>query len=164
MQSKVEDGLSKIQGGLQQGKERIRQSQELKKLSHDVQTATAKKAQLLYQMGEKLYGEIRSGTSDGSEYEKSVNQLIQQDKLICQLNEEMQKLQNANSEQTCECGSVVHEDDKFCGSCGKEVIRKREFTEDEMIACPSCDTNIPDESEYCKCCGMKLSTAAQLAT
>jgi len=162
MQSKVEDGLSKLQGGLQQGKERFRQSQEYKKLSQDVQAATVKKGELLFQIGEKVYGQIRAGETFNNDYESFVEQLIQQDKQIHQLNEEIEKINQANDQQTCECGGVVQDDDKFCGSCGKEVIHKKVLSEEEMVTCPSCETTIPYDAQFCKCCGVKNTNVASV--
>jgi predicted amidophosphoribosyltransferase len=57
------------------------------------------------------------------------------------------------------CGAIIYEGDKFCGSCGAPVNNqaiKQEATKADTIICPNCGKEIPKDSKFCPECGFPL--------
>ncbi|MGN1201588.1 MAG: SPFH domain-containing protein [Candidatus Caccovivens sp.] len=64
------------------------------------------------------------------------------------LNQQYKQLKKTDNFVCRECGAVLHENDKFCSSCGKRVeIGKK---------CPNCFTENADDAKFCSSCGQKL--------
>ena len=157
LQSKMGEGLSKLQGGIEQGKNKLKTSQEVNKLKIKIQDTSVKKAELLINLGQTAYQLIREGKITDKQLIDLAQPMIGFDQVIYQANKTIAELTEDNSKQyVCECGAPISPADKFCGSCGKKVV----IEEPEQIAltnCPSCEEEMPEDTKYCGSCGTKLA-------
>ncbi|UCZ52729.1 zinc ribbon domain-containing protein [Bacillus shivajii] len=160
LQSKMGEGLSKLQGGIEQGKQKLQTAQQIHKLKQEQQKITNEKADLLLQLGEEVYRNIRRGDNEKTPYENQVNSIVERDHSLYQLGLQVEELQAQQEEHRCECGSAVQETDKFCGSCGKEVQQPSAENDEEQKVCPTCETENNGSHAFCVCCGMKFVSAA----
>ncbi|MDX5679627.1 zinc ribbon domain-containing protein, partial [Clostridioides difficile] len=69
-------------------------------------------------------------------------------------NMEINEMEMAESNVTCECGYVGNVNDKYCAECGKKFELENEC--DDFIICGYCESEIDTEAEFCPCCGRKI--------
>jgi hypothetical protein len=157
IQTKLGDGLSMLKGGIEQGKQKLQQVQEVSELRKKVKEASQKKTKILLDMGQQVSLLIREGTLRHEGLERLTDSLVQLDPIIYRSNLKIQEISEKSSDTiSCECGAPIQSGDKFCGSCGKKtVVPNVELTE-ERISCPSCQEQFPITSKYCSCCGTRM--------
>jgi NADH pyrophosphatase NudC (nudix superfamily) len=156
VQQKLGDGLSKLQSGIEQGKQKLQLAQEISRLKRSTQDALQQKAKLMLELGELTYFKLRTGAFHDEELLNYFNKTIELDRLIYQnANKihELTKEEKANNQ--CECGTMIQENAKFCGSCGRPVREETPVYVD-LIRCATCDEEIPSHSTYCRCCGTRV--------
>ncbi|MGC8979750.1 zinc ribbon domain-containing protein [Caldisericum sp.] len=56
------------------------------------------------------------------------------------------------------CGAIIYEGDKFCGSCGAPVNIEVPQKSIDKIICPNCGKEIPADSKFCPECGFPLES------
>lgn len=155
LQTKIGGGISKLQDGLQQGKNKLQTAQEVSQLRKAASDAATNRAKIIRQLGEIAYRLVRKGDVQHSELNEQAERIIQYDLELYQANKELElQLRRESNGQTCECGATVSEEDTFCGSCGNKV-QVPEPTPVSTVPCTSCQENIPEGAQFCGCCGTK---------
>ncbi|MBH9968185.1 double zinc ribbon domain-containing protein [[Bacillus] enclensis] len=154
-QTKIGGGLNKLQGSLQQGKQKLQTAQETSQYRKVVSDEAQKRVQLIIDLGELAYLKVRSNQLDDDEMRKSVEAIVSHDKEVFKAKKMISLLtaRSANSE-TCSCGSPITSDMKYCGSCGQKVEIMPESSEAER-ECGYCEQMIPVSAQFCTCCGRK---------
>lgn len=157
LQSKLGGGLNKIQDSLQQGKQKLQTVQEISQQKKIIQDASSKRALLLIQAGEEVYRKVRNGDIQNEELKERFNLLIELDQRIYGAQQMITSLNQANSDSmSCTgCGSAVTANDKFCGSCGTQVVIPNSEELDTKV-CHTCDQSVPANTQFCNCCGTKF--------
>ncbi|MED2975026.1 zinc ribbon domain-containing protein [Fictibacillus sp. B-59209] len=157
LQAKLGDGLTKIQGSLQQGKQKLHTAQEVGQLRKTGAEASAKRLELIVGLGEEVYSLIRKGEFVPAHLSRMAEEIQVQDTAIFQVNRTIEELNRKNTDggYSCSCGAPVSSADKFCGSCGKPVVIPNQNSEQYTLQCRTCSEMIPSGSEYCGCCGNK---------
>jgi len=56
------------------------------------------------------------------------------------------------------CGGVIYEGDKFCGSCGAPVNIEVPQKSIDKIICPNCGKEVPAGSKFCPECGFPFKS------
>lgn len=158
LQSRLGEGLSKVQGGIEQGKLKLQVLQDINMFKKAVGDASVRKSMLLIEMGQMTYGRLRS--NDGPEEDRKVvtmaQEIVELDKKIYAASKRIRELsQPVSNGVSCPCGAVNGETDNFCGGCGKQIDRAPVLDESNMCICTSCDSSIPLEANFCPCCGSK---------
>jgi hypothetical protein len=157
IQTKLGDGLSMLKGGIEQGKQKLQQVQEISELRKKVKEANQKKTKILLDMGQQVSLLIREGTLRHEGLARLTESLVQLDPIIYRSNLKIQEIsEKSNGSISCECGAPIQPDDKFCGACGKKTAVPKVETTTELISCPSCQEQFPVTSKYCSCCGTRL--------
>lgn len=157
LQGQFQKGLSSVQKGLKEGKDKIQATQELMSLKLKVSEKEAQRSKLIGDIGEIAYMKIRKGDIDSADFNQIIEQLKEADKYIynnLKVIEEKTKVQNQGT--MCECGTSISSSDKFCVSCGKKVETVTAEILVENITCTNCEENIQSNSSFCNCCGHKI--------
>lgn len=158
IQSKLGDGLSMLKGGIEQGKQKLQQVQEISELRKKAKEATQKKTKILLDMGQQVSLLIREGQLRHAGLERLSESLVQLEPIIYRSNLKIQEIsEKSNGHISCECGTPIQANDKFCGNCGKKTVILEAVPTIERVACPSCQEQFPITSIYCSCCGTRLS-------
>lgn len=157
LQSKLGEGLSKIQGGLEQSKQKLQVTQEISKLKRSLNELSMEKSKVLLKLGQLTYHKLRSKELSDEELQSIAASIIQLDKEIYQLSKKITQLSKSDQDQlTCSnCGTQNGLNDKFCGGCGAKVEVKPALNEANGSDCMECGELVPDEAKYCPCCGMR---------
>lgn len=157
IQSKFGEGLSKIQEGIDQGKQKLQVTQEINQLRRGMKEAVSEKGRYISELGLLAHQYIREGQLSDPKFLELAEKVLEKDREIYRNQAMITELtKNNNDKVLCECGAALKPTDKFCGSCGKEVAAKME-NELETIECSNCNENVPVDAKYCGCCGMKIS-------
>ncbi|MCY9692061.1 zinc ribbon domain-containing protein [Paenibacillus alginolyticus] len=157
IQTKLGDGLSMLKGGIQQGKQKLQQVQEISELRKKVKDANLKKTKILLDMGQQAFQLVREGSLQDEKIKKLSEAIVQLDKTIYQANLKIQEISEISVDsKTCECGTQIHASDKFCGSCGKKVTVPEVVVNAEQTTCPACQEQISVTSKFCNCCGTRM--------
>ncbi len=155
LQTKIGGGISKIQDGLQQGKNKLQTAQEVSQLRKTASDAATNRAKIIKQLGEMAYRLVRKGEVQHTELNEQAERVIQYDLELYHANRELEiQLRKESSGQTCECGAAISEEDTFCGSCGNKV-QVPETPSLPTIPCAKCQEDIPEGAQFCGCCGTK---------
>lgn len=150
----VEDKFSKVKKRFGNGKFKIELYKEKSKINREIDDIQEKKSKLFLEMGMLTYQKIRENSIDDECFDKFCDELLELDKIIYEKNMEINDMEIAESNVTCECGYVGNINDKYCAECG----RKFELDNDcnDFIVCGYCESEIDSESEFCPCCGRKI--------
>lgn len=155
--SKLGEGLSKIQGGFEQGKQKLQVVQEVTKLKRSVNELSTDKSKILLRMGQLTHHKIRNKELSDSELQELSTSIIALDREIYQTSKKIAELSQTNPDQLiCDhCGTANGLNDKFCGGCGRKVEIKIELDQSNAIDCMACGEKVPGEAKYCPCCGIR---------
>ncbi|TSB48504.1 zinc ribbon domain-containing protein [Alkalicoccobacillus porphyridii] len=152
---KVGEGLSKVQGGIDQGKQKLQTTQEATRLKRDLQHRYSDKSEILLQLGQEAYRKLREGTLVDPELEGLSAKLIEKDVSIFMNQKELTNLMNDDSQAVVQCSHCQKEnaaDALFCGGCGTAIAAP--VTEEEaMVSCHVCSIDRPQTANFCPCCG-----------
>lgn len=108
---------------------------------------------LIYKMGESVHKQALHNAFQHEGIHKISQDILQKDKEIYQLAQEMTK--QINSQGNCsKCQQPISNDIKFCGNCGT-LNPLFEDQQSAKASCSSCGEKIPAGLEYCPCCGVK---------
>ncbi|MDM5314844.1 zinc ribbon domain-containing protein [Fictibacillus sp. b24] len=158
LQAKIGDGLTKIQGSLQQGKQKLATAQEVAQLKKNSAEAAAKRLELIVALGEQTYELLRKEEITLAGLTGLAQAILDQDRLMYETNKTINEM-NAKTETdlTCECGVHLNANAKFCGGCGQKVeSRNKDQQDDYTLKCDTCKELNPGDSHYCGCCGNKI--------
>lgn len=155
--SKLGEGLSKIQGGFEQGKQKLQVVQEVTKLKRSVNELSVEKSKVLISLGQLTYYKLRNGELVDKELQELSTSIMNLDRESYQISKKITELSTSNSDQLIcnHCGTANGLNDKFCGGCGKKVELKMEIDISTASDCMACGQLVPDEANYCPCCGMR---------
>ncbi|GKV70597.1 hypothetical protein NCCP2716_30950 [Sporosarcina sp. NCCP-2716] len=158
LQSKVGDGLNKIQGTIRQGKQKVATVQEAGQIRQQLDQLRQKRMEQLLALGTAVHKDIRQGAAVDNAYLQLAEPIGAMDRTIYELAKSLELLQQAqtNGDQCPNCRKPVSDDDRFCGSCGGALPVKEEAVVAEM-PCTHCEEMIPESSAFCPCCGFSLS-------
>ncbi len=158
IQSKLHKVTKSFQKGYEKNVNKFQTSQEVLKLKENISQNEGIRFKLVVSIGEKYYFKYRNGELKGdNDIEEICSKILDLDKKIFRdLKTIEEKTKNDSENIICECGAPLTSDDKFCRNCGKNIENlKKEFV--EKVICSNCKEEIPVDSKYCNCCGMKLS-------
>ena len=121
----------------------------------NINEAKQKKIELLLELGTMTYEHIRKNKINRDLFDNIDSQILEIDKVIYENNLKIKEQDHTKEiEYYCECGYEFKSGDKFCAECGE----KRPDEEVEYATfCKICDNIIDEDSNYCICCGSKLS-------
>lgn len=148
--------MNKLQEGIEQGKMKLQIAQEIAQLKKEIQVQLQKKTEVLLDLGQKVYVQLRDSGVNEAELKESVTPIQAFDVAIYQARKRIVELQKQQGEKaTCECGGSLSIGDKFCGSCGKSNPMLAVESSEEKVACVLCNEHIAKNSFYCPVCGIK---------
>ena len=156
IQEKFHRGLSSVQRGIQEGKEKIQTSQEIISLKLNVSKEESKRAKLITSIGEIAYLKIRKGEIDSTEFNHLLEELKEVDKYIYNTLKIIEEKTKQDERAICECGNELGATDKFCIECGKQVGVEEKEEDIDYMMCSNCEESIPSTSNFCSCCGHNL--------
>lgn len=142
--SRAQNELGKVKNKAEVMKEKVK----LNNIINDVQ---GKKAKAFAELGLLTYEKIRTGQIGDYELIEASKSIIGFDYIIYDNSVKIEELEKSIRNITCDCGSVVNEESKFCTGCGKRVeipVDTRVFTN-----CNKCEARIEANSRFCPCCG-----------
>ncbi|AZJ23313.1 zinc ribbon domain-containing protein [Bacillus wiedmannii bv. thuringiensis] len=158
LQTKLGSGMNKLQEGIEQGKMKLQVAQEIAQLKKEMQVQMQKKAEVLLEIGQRVYVQLRGNGVDEASLQEMIAPVQEFDVAIYQARKRIVELQKQQGEKaTCECGGPLSINDKFCGSCGKPNPMLAIEHEGETTNCISCNEHIDQKSTYCPVCGIKQS-------
>ncbi|MDQ0206945.1 zinc ribbon domain-containing protein [Alkalicoccobacillus murimartini] len=152
---KVGEGLSKVQGGIDQGKQKFQTSQEMMKIKREIQGKSAEKAEVLLQLGQKAYEKLRAGALLDEDLQSLSSQIVAHDTFVYQKSKELSVL-SEESKLGVVCTQCHKENDanaSFCGGCGSELVVEEKVDPTALVACGTCSESMPETSNFCPCCG-----------
>lgn len=161
---KMEEGLSKVQGGIDQGKQKIQTTQESMKIKREIQEQSRLKAEALLKLGQLTYKKLREGSVHDRDLQDASAEIVQQDTFIFQKNKELAVL-NEQSTEVAVCGTCQKENDAnaaFCGGCGAEMKKQDQPLATAVTPCPTCKTDMPDGANFCPCCGTATTNSTTI--
>lgn len=150
----IGSGLSKIQDGLDKGKNKVGLMKEISRLNKIIEDANVKKTEVLIELGISAYKKIREELIVDSELVEKSQSIMGFDYIIYNNKRKIENLKIENEGFKCSCGNTLNYQDKFCGGCGKKVEIKSEDI--ECITCINCEAEIVSGSTFCPCCGLKI--------
>lgn len=155
--SKLGEGLSKIQGGFEQGKQKLQVVQEITKLKRSINELSVEKSKVLLRLGQLTYYKLRSGELADTELQELSSSIMALDRESYQISKKITELSNSNPDQLIcnHCGTSNGLNDKFCGGCGKKIEIKMDIDQTTASDCMACGQLVPDEANYCPCCGIR---------
>ncbi|WP_041701845.1 zinc ribbon domain-containing protein [Gottschalkia acidurici] len=157
LQGTFQKGLSSVQKGLQEGKEKFQNSQEIISLKMKISEKESRRAKLVSLVGEIAYMKIRKGEIDSTDFSGLLDEIKEVDKYIYNnLKIIEEKIRDKTNTTACKCGNMLMNSDKFCGACGASVEVKNEEDIIDYISCSKCEEVIPASSEFCSCCGYSI--------
>lgn len=160
LHSKLGEGLFKVQGGIEQGKQKLQVSQEVSRLKREVSEASTAKSKILLEVGQLTYKKMRTGEVNDEELKGVTNRLLSLDHTIYQATFKIHELnarEGTDNGITCpNCEMENDEHAKFCGGCGDRIEKKVVSEEVDFAHCDTCEEAIPKSSNFCPCCGMKV--------
>lgn len=153
-QNKIGGGLNKIQGSLQQGKQKLQVVQEMSLIQQSINTHRQKRQEHIVQIGSKMHKKLRLNQITDLDFKELSSHIEEIDKEIYQQSRALVELQlsSQNIYVCTSCESEVKPNDKFCGSCGTPVVIADKIEEITKV-CQDCEENIPSSAAYCPCCG-----------
>jgi Double zinc ribbon len=155
LQTKIGDGITKIQGSLQQGKQKLATAQEISQLKKTSAEAAAKRLELIVALGEEVYELVRRGELGLTRLTVSAQAIQEQDSIIYRVSKSISEINDKNEDSyTCECGAPLNANAKFCGGCGQKVeIQNKVHVKEYTLQCLTCGEMNPSGSDFCGCCG-----------
>jgi len=158
LQTKLGSGMNKLQEGIEQGKMKLQVAQEIAQLKKGMQVQMQRKAEVLLEVGQKVYVQLRGHGVNESSLKEMIAPVQEFDVAIYQARKRIIELQKQQGEKaTCECGGPLSMNDKFCGSCGNPNPMLVVENDGETANCISCDEHIDKNSTYCPVCGIEQS-------
>lgn len=148
-------GLSKIQDGLDKGKNKVEAMKEISKLNKTIDDANSKKAECLLEVGVYVYKLMRQGLVENETLNEKCASIVGFDYIIYDSKKKIDELKKASEGFACSCGYTLTSEEKFCGGCGKKVELPIENTNN--ITCNKCDMVIEQGVNFCPCCGVKIN-------
>ena len=157
-QSKLGDGLSKIQGGVEQSKAKLQTAQEVSRLRKTLREQSEQKSRHLLELGQLAHLWIREGRIQDPDAVETIAKVKELDVVIFNTMKRINALNEQEAgPQACQCGAPLTEADKFCGACGTRVNVEIKVQEEEPVECLSCGEQVPASAHYCGCCGTKMA-------
>jgi NADH pyrophosphatase NudC (nudix superfamily) len=160
LQSKLGEGLSKFQGGIEQGKLKLQTVQEINKVKKEIHDVSVKKSKILLETGQKVYMKIRNRELQDPELMELTSKLTELDQAIFEGSKKIAELSSRPDQEGTICPSCQtpnEMDAKFCGGCGAKVEKAAEVESGAGEACVSCSERVSPDANYCHCCGTKVS-------
>jgi len=153
VQSKLGEGLTKIQGSLNQGKQKLQLVQEVSQIKSSQNTLRLKRQEYILKIGEVYLQKIHTGVENIELLQELATEIQALDKEIYAYGVRLDQLQSESGEgvECSKCQSPVSDSDKFCGKCGQPVAASVKVETTEI--CNVCETSIPAKTNYCPCCG-----------
>ncbi len=157
LQTRLGGGLNKIQDSLQQGKQKLQTAQEISQYKKEIQELSESRSDLLLKLGEDAYRKIRTGELQDNQLREYFLTIAELDRKIFRFQNALEDLSQKTATQTCsQCGAVIENGDKFCGSCGSPQEDKTVQSDpSQMAVCPACEEQIPATANFCPCCGSR---------
>ena len=112
--SRAQNELGKVKNKAEVMKEKVK----LNNIINDVQ---GKNAKAFAELGLLTYEKIRTGQIGDYELIEASKSIIGFDYIIYDNSVKIEELEKSIRNITCDCGSVVNEESKFCTGCGKRV-------------------------------------------
>ncbi|MCL6573712.1 MAG: zinc ribbon domain-containing protein [Bacillus sp. (in: Bacteria)] len=156
LQDKIGSGLIKIQDGIETGKKKLESSRKVYSLNKELGEAGEAKGKLYFKMGQQAYNLLRTGNIQDDLLKNLGNEMMELDKKIWQLTEELSQFSMKTVEKSCpKCGQKITGDGKFCSFCGnmmEDQLQKEEVGQ----PCVQCNTAVPVQAQFCPCCGRAI--------
>lgn len=131
----------------------IQKESEKMKIKKDINQCEDRKVQVLLQMGIKTFDKIRKSELVDSDYDELCEEIKSIDIDIYTKYMKLRRLEKENKKATCQCGYVALKNEKFCPQCGNNLVQE----EKKFIVCDNCNEETEINSNYCSCCGSKIS-------
>jgi Double zinc ribbon len=160
LQSKLGEGLSKFQGGIEQGKLKLQTVQEINKIKKEMHDASVKKSKILLEVGQNTYKKIRNNELQDPELVELTSKLTELDHSIYESSNKISVLKSSTDQHEVVCPSCSTPNEpnaKFCGGCGSKVEKAVDLESESGKACINCSEPVSLEANYCHCCGTKVS-------
>jgi len=135
------------------------------KIKKEISGFESKLNLLLLELGRMFYTSFKKdelSEEKMEDLEKKCNEISKIEDKVLELKKELENLELKEKEKIygrvvigkCpNCGGVIYEDDKFCGSCGAPVNIEAPKEKTDKIICPNCGKEVPAGSKFCPECG-----------
>uniref|UniRef100_UPI001034E0B1 zinc ribbon domain-containing protein n=1 Tax=Clostridioides difficile TaxID=1496 RepID=UPI001034E0B1 len=100
--NKVDDKFSKVKKKFGSGKFKVELYKEKSKLNREIDDIQEKKAKIFLEMGILTYQKISEDSINDNSFDKFCDELLELDKLIYEKNMEINEMEMAESNVTCE--------------------------------------------------------------
>lgn len=131
----------------------IQKESERMKIKKDINECEDRKVQVLLQMGIKTFDKIRKSELVDSDYDELCEEIKSIDIDIYTKYMKLRSLEKDYKKTTCQCGYVAFKNEKFCPQCGNNLVQE----EKKFIVCDNCNEETGINSNYCSCCGSKIT-------
>ncbi|WP_263629630.1 zinc ribbon domain-containing protein [Bacillus tianshenii] len=156
LQSKLGEGLSKVQGGIEQGKQKLQIAQEIGRLKKGMAESSLQKSKILLELGQVTYGKLRKGQFQDEELFGIAHSIIGLDKQMYTASKQIAELSKTTQNGVmCSCGTLNGVTDKFCGGCGAKIEQAAEVDLSTASSCGHCEEVVPAGANFCPCCGSR---------
>ncbi|WP_379968812.1 zinc ribbon domain-containing protein [Ectobacillus sp. sgz5001026] len=156
LQETLESGVTKLHGGIEQGKIKLQLAQEMVQLKREIQDLLQKKAEFLLELGQLAYLQLRSDELQKVDLVHTIDPIEKIDISIYQANKRLSELKQSQEDGiTCNCGAPLTMSDKFCGNCGTPNPMLNRAKETNLVKCQNCGQDTPNDASYCPVCGTK---------
>lgn len=158
-QNIIGEGLSKLQGGIEQGKQKLQTAQEINELNKQTNDLNQQKSKILLDLGQLAYYKIRTGQISDIEMSELTKDVFQFDQQIYRSLRQLSEFKSSKQQGTIcgNCGNSTDGIDKYCGSCGSKVEIQQEIVIQGDVECMSCGELAPLHANHCPCCGMRMN-------
>lgn len=155
MKSIMGDGLNKVQGGIQLGREKLVALRDISKLKKEVQALLHEKGLVLNKIALRAHYLYRIGKFKDQEISEMSKEIETLDCQIMTLQREIGALEKIDKEPLCpECGQRINIGDKFCAGCGESFQVNEE--KEPFGKCDCCGNPIQNNYNFCVVCGQLL--------
>lgn len=130
----------------------IQKESERIKLKKNINNNEDRKAEILLQMGMMAFNKIRRSEIRDDDFNEMCDEIKNIDITIYSDYMKLRSFEKSNR-STCDCGYIVHKNERFCPECGNNLEPK----EEPYIICENCDEKTAIDSNFCGCCGYKIN-------
>lgn len=125
-------------------------------LKQKIKSLELERSELLLELGQLKYSELRGLTYDTSKEVSISKRLVDVDKELYNVSKKLDKIIKEKEGLKCpSCNNPISSNDKFCQSCGESIVDETKL-ESPIAQCNYCKSNLYEDNIYCHSCGNKL--------
>ncbi len=155
----VNEGLAKVQGGIENSKKKLESTRELNVLRQELSALLAEKGKMYFKMGQHVHLLVRRGDIENETLVNFKEEIKNLDKKIWRIQGEIDAHSKEIGGRCDSCGKELDMGSNFCTSCGAKVSRPEESNQ-VLAVCSHCEEEVMTAANFCQCCGHELGGMA----